>query len=176
MATIFAFDAEVNGLYGTCAAIGATVRDNGAEIAQFQGRLPDEMFYHPRVLDRSFAACRHMPVTHRYFQELEEDFWEFLMAHRHADDFMTHCGMPVEAGLLRRCVERDGSRTYNAPYPIHDVGTPLRLLGEDPRSVDSYNKKFNLKVPDGQAHDPYWDAVVMAICWEHATARLTNRT
>jgi hypothetical protein len=59
-------------------------------------------------------------------------------------------------------------RMFAGPYPaIHDVATLLLLAGEDPASVDNFNKKQGIVVPfDGTAHHPMYDAVSAAVCWE----------
>lgn len=178
MRKVFSFDAEVNGLYGPSFAIAVTVRQDGAEIAQFSGRVPDSVVSDGWVRDNVLPALKEMPITHSTSEELEEAFWQFWMEHKDGATVIAHCASPVETGLFRRCVERDlDARQWSGPYPaIHDVATILLLLGEEPDSVDSYNKSHGVKVPfTGATHHPMYDAVAAAICWERAFSRLIGK-
>lgn len=172
---IFSLDAETDGLYGPAFAIGVSVREDGVETACFVGRCPyggDNEWVQTNVI----PALAEMPVAHESSEELEEAFWQFWLENRERAIPIAHCHSPVETGLLRRCVERDlSARQWSGPYPaIHDVATLLLLLGESPDSVDAYVAKHRIEVPEGAAHDPYYDAVIAALVWEHAAARLTT--
>ena len=173
MSRIFSLDAETDGLYGPAFAIGVSVREDGAEIARFAGRCPHEVA-NEWVLENVVPALAEMLITHESSEELEEAFWRFWLEHRETAIPIAHCHSPVETGLFRRCVERDlSARQWLGPYPaIHDVATLLLLLGEVPDSVDAYAAKHGLEVPEGAAHNPYYDAVVAALVWEHAKMRL----
>ena len=82
----------------------------------------------------------------------------------------------MEWGWYPRCADRAGPRMFCGPMPIHEVGTLLLALGEDPSSVDGYNKKHGLAAPlEGVTHHPMYDAAAAAIVWEHAMARLQSR-
>lgn len=175
MKKIFSLDAEVNGLYGPTFAIGVTVRANGLETAQFQARLPNHVVTHFWGTTRALPAIQEMSITHSTTEEMEESFWDFWEKHREGSTVIAHCGSPVESGLFRRCVQRDvEARQFRGPYPaINDVATILMLLGEEADSTDTYVAKHNLVVPvSGVPHNPYYDAVVAAVAWEHALTRL----
>ncbi len=172
---IISCDAEVDGLYGPSFAIAATVRVDGVETARFEGRIPDSAVTDGWVQANVLPALAGMPITQSSSEELEESFWAFWQAQKEGATVMAHCGSPVESGLFRRCVERKlDERAFAGPYPcLHDVGTALLALGEDPSSVDGYNRKNGIAVPfAGVAHHPMYDATAAAAAWEHAMARL----
>jgi hypothetical protein len=174
---LFSVDAEVNGLYGRAFAIGVTIREDGHELASFVGRIPDELVSDSWVRANVLPALRDMQVTHSSSDELEEAFWAFWMAHKDGAIVIAHCSSPVETGLFRRCAERDlANRAFAGPYPaIHDVATLLLTIGEEPGSVDEYNKSNDITVPfDGVSHHPMYDALAAAVAWEHAMKRLQN--
>ena len=172
----FSFDAEVNGLYGFAFAIAVVVRICGVEVARFEGRIPDSLVTDPWCIENVLPAIADMRINHMTSEELEEAFWAFWMEHKkNGATVIAHCGSPVESGLFRRCVERDlEARKWDGPYPaIHDVATPLLLLGERADSVDSYVEKHKLEIPfKGSSHHPLYDAIVAAEVWEHALLRL----
>ncbi len=172
---IFSVDAEVDGLYGPSFAIGAIVREDGREVARFSGRIPDLAVTNGWVKENVLPALVGMDVTHSSSEELEESFWEFWMTQKESSTVVAHCGSPVESGLFRRCVERKlDERQFAGPYPcLHDVGTALLALGEDPSSVDGYVAKNGIVVPfEGVSHHPMYDAATAAVAWEHAMSRL----
>lgn len=174
---IFSLDAEVDGLYGPAFAIAAVVRDGGKEIARFVGRAPDSLVTNEWVRANVLPALAGMGVTHASSEELEESFWAFWEAQKSGATCIAHVGSPVESGLFRRCVERrPAERTFNGPFPLHEVGTLLLALGEDPTSVDGYVCKHGLVVPfEGATHHPLYDALAAAVVWEHALARVTSK-
>lgn len=174
MPKIFSLDAETDGLYGDSFAIGVTVREDGAEIAHFVGRCPHEGA-NQWVLKNVVPSLVGTSITHKSSKELEEAFWGFWMAHRDGAIVIAHCAYPVETGLFARCVERDlDARQWSGPFPLNDVATLLYQLGEQVNSVDAYMAKHGLSLPDGESHNPYYDAVVAALVWEHASERLTR--
>mgnify|MGYP001580817956 CR=1 FL=1 len=187
MAKIFSLDAEVDGLYGRAFAIAATVREDGREIAAFTGRIADEHVGDSWVQENVLPALVGMEVTHTSYDELEEAFWAFWLSTHVEGEWgpgpdpqlavIAHCGAPVESGLFARCVMRDEpSRKFKGPMPLHEVGSLLLACGENPSSVDGYNKKNGLAVPfEGVAHHPMYDAAAAAVAWEHAMARLAPK-
>ena len=178
MRKLFSVDAETDGLYGRAFAVAVTVREDGREVANFSGRVSDEEVTNEWVRANVLPTLRDMPVTHSSIEELEEAFWKFWMSQKDNAVVIAHCGSPVESGLFRRCVERDlASLAFAGPSPaIHDVATVLLALGEDPASVDGYNKKNGILVPfDGVSHHPMYDAASAAVAWEHAVQRLQSR-
>lgn len=175
MAKIFSIDAETDGLYGASFAIGVTIREDGVEVARFVVRCP-YVGTNEWVIKNVIPTLSEIPMTHESSVKLEEAFWAFWMTHREDAVVIAHMPHPVESGLFRRCVERDiPARQWNGPYPsVHDVATLLLILGEPADSVDAYVAKYELAVPDGESHNPYYDAVVAALVWDHASKRLTQ--
>ncbi len=184
---LFSFDLEVDGLYGAGFAIAATVRQNGVEIASFEGRIPDSVVSDSWVQENVLPALVDMEVTHETSEELEEEFWNFYAEQCLAEgewglsfdssnvQVIAHCGSPVESGFFRRCIERDDSRSFQAPLPLQEVGSVLEALGENASSVDSYVENYGIDVPfDGVSHHPMYDSVVAAVVWEHACSRISK--
>lgn len=171
---IFSVDAETDGLYGPAFAIAVTVRENGKEIARFEGRIPNTEVTDVWVWANIIPVLGGMKVTHSSSEKLEEAFWAFWELQRENAVVVAYCGSPVESGLFRRCVERRrDERQWSGPFPaINDVATLLLVLGED-ESMDAYNKKCGIVVPfEGEAHHPMYDAVAAAVCWEYAFSKL----
>jgi hypothetical protein len=164
---VFSCDAEVNGLYGHSFAIAAIVREDGVEVARFEGRVGDEYVSNPWVIENVLPALQGMPVTHESPEALEEAFWAFWMEHREGAEAIAQFGSPVESGLFRRCVERNlDERAFQGPYPLHEVGTALLLAGEVADSVDAYLEKYDVEKPAGSPHHPGYDAECAAWAWE----------
>ncbi|MCR4314161.1 MAG: hypothetical protein NUV84_02865 [Candidatus Uhrbacteria bacterium] len=184
---LFSLDAEVDGLYGDSFAIAAVLVDGetGEEVARFEGRLPDSVVTNDWVKQNVLPALADWEPTHASSEELEEAFWTFYVQHcleqgqwgmspRKNVAVIAMFGSPVESGLFRRCVERDPSRNFQGPYPLHEVGTLLTALGEEhPDSSEAYLSRYGLTHGyDGVAHHPTYDAVTAAQVWRHAMARL----
>lgn len=174
MTKVFSVDAEVDGLYGRAFSIAVTVRKDGHEIAAFSGRIGDEHVTNEWVRGNVLPALGDMKVTHSSSVELEEAFWSFWLSQKDGATVIAHCGSPVESGLFRRCAWRDlATRSFQGPFPLHELATLLLAAGEDPLSADKYVKRYGLAVPfDGVAHHPMYDAVVAAVVWEHLCSRL----
>ncbi len=176
---VFSFDAETNGLYGFAFAIAVTVRKDGREIASFQGRIPDSFVTNDWVKQNILLprALDGMPITHQTSEDLEEAFWNFWMQHRDGATAIAHCGYPVETGLCRRCVERKpDERLFQGPFPLHELETILFAVGEYPIAAEQYASNHGVVIPfAGKEHHPLYDAVVTAVVWEHACARLGVR-
>lgn len=187
MSKIFSVDAEVDGLYGRAFAIAVTVREDGHEVASFAGRIGDEFVTDRWVQENVLPALSGMEVTHTSPDELEEAFWAFWEETFIDGPYgpgpdpqlavVAHCGDPVESGLFARCVLRDElSRKFKGPLPLHEVGSLLLALVEDPSSVDGYVERHGLTVPfAGVSHHPMYDAAVAASVWEHAMARIKGK-
>lgn len=164
---IFSVDAETDGLYGKSFAIGAVVRQDQKEIARFQGRTQDP----PRnewCLKEAWPVCQSIENIYFDSDELEAAFWFFWRQHCDGATAIAHFGSPVESGLFRRCVEiNPEERLFQGPYPLHEVGTALIAAGQDPESVDKFNRIHGLIVPfEGEPHHPLYDAMAAAVVWE----------
>lgn len=178
------------GLHDDAYAIAAAVV--GVErymvLESFEARLPDTS------VSDDWARRSVLPVIdgweqiHNSTVNLEEAFWSFYAQHcleqgqwgptpRKNMAVIAMFGSPVKSGLFQRCVERYRSRTSQAPYPLHEVGTLLLALGEEQGdSVEAYLKKHRLRpMHNGSAVNPTYCAVTAAEVWIHAMARIQNR-
>lgn len=177
MKSVISIDAESNDLYGSVWAVGVVVLDeSGNETDRFVGRLPEEFVTSEFARKNVLPVVTDIPVTHESRAALLEDFWSFWQNHKENADAIAHISVPVESGLFRACVEQDTeSRMFEGPFPLHEVGTVLKALGEDSHSVDGYNKHHALDVPfDGSTHHPLYDAYAAAVAWRHALGRLNQ--
>jgi hypothetical protein len=174
MKKIFSFDAETNGLWGQPFAIGALVYDeNGAEVARFVGRCPIEGNVNPWVAEHVIPEMADIPMTHESYNALLSDFAKFYLANKAEADVIVHMGVPVEAGLLWDMHDRGLIGDFDGPYPLIDLAGNLQQVGEDPTSVDSYIKKYELTVGEfsGGTHNPLYDAAVAAVVYRHLASR-----
>lgn len=182
MKKIFSFDAETNGLWGQPFAIGAIVyNENGAEVARFVGRLPDEVVTDSWWLSadegqaetRFAKVAKAMAVSHQSYEALLEDFATFYLKYyvvfKSDTDVIVHMGVPVEAGLLRDMHSRKLIGPWDGPYPLLDVAGMLVMAHQDPTSVDKYADRHMLAIGEfeGGTHNPLYDAQVAAVVYRH---------
>lgn len=150
----FSFDAETDGLYGPVFAIGAVVVDeNGQRIDMFSGAAQIELVRNEWVKENCVPQLAHLPAyTDR--TALREAFWQFYLKYRGRAEIIADVPVPVEAGLLRACVEDDPeNRMFLAPYPLIDVASVLHVAGVDP---DVDRREFSGYA--GMVHCPVDDA------------------
>jgi hypothetical protein len=170
MKKIFSFDAETNGLWGKAFAIGALVYDeSGIETARFVGRLPDTEVTDDWVRENVLPKIGDIPVTHGKYEALLADFAKFYMTNKQDADVIVHMGFIVEVKILRDLHVAGLIGDWDAPYPLLDVSGNLQQAGEDPTSVDSYVKKYELSVGEfeGGTHNPLYDSAVAAVVYRH---------
>lgn len=157
---VFCFDAETNGLYGEVWAIGAVLLDGDGSFADvFGGQLDPAVVTDPWVIENVVPSVRLPKFESR--DELLNAFWQFWAERPDGTVCVADIGAPVEAGLLRACVALDPGRTFEGPYPLHELGTALLMAGIDP-DVD---RREMAGRPDLDAHNPMHDALVSALCW-----------
>ncbi|MBQ2992056.1 MAG: hypothetical protein IJD60_12345 [Clostridia bacterium] len=127
------FDAETDGLYGPVFAIGAVVlNEHGERVDAFAGAAQRELVRDPWVKENCLPNLAHLP-DYPDRAALREAFWRFYMKYRGRAVIAADVPVPVEAGLLRACVEDDPqNRTFLAPYPLIDVASALFAAGVDP--------------------------------------------
>ena len=170
MKKVFSFDAETNGLWGKAFAIGALVYDEqGAEIARFVGRLPDSAVTDNWVKENVLPKIGNIPVNHDTYEALLVSFAILYKANKTDAEVIVHMGYIVEAGLLRDMHTQGVIGDWDGPYPLLDVSGNLQQAGEDPTSVDSYVKKYELSVGEfeGGTHNPLYDSAVAAVVYRH---------
>ena len=136
---VFYFDAETDGLYGAVWAIGAVVQTHdGVEIARFAGQVDPSDLTDGWVRE-NIAAHIKLPRS------------------------------PVESGLFRACVEDSpAERTWEGPYPLHEVATLLLAAGIDP---DIDRVEFS-GLTGLTKHNPIDDSLASAACWRKARKML----
>src|SRR6266436_6666846 len=130
---LFSFDAETDGLYGEVWAIGAVVFDYiGHELDRFGGQLDPTDLKNKWMRDKQGATC------------------------------IADVGSPVEASLIRNCVEDDlENRQFSKPYPLHELATMLLAKGIK-QDID----RFDFSGASGLIkHNPIDDAYASAMCW-----------
>jgi hypothetical protein len=170
---VFSFDAETDGLYGPVWAIGAAVRIPATETSIegahiFAGMIDptDEVVTDPWVRENIVPVVNLPKFESR--ADLLNAFWEFWIEHKDEAVAVADCGVPVEAGLFRACVELDlASRLWEAPAPLHELATAFLLKGHDP--WDTNRREFAGR-DDLVQHDPVDDSIAALLCWEKLTA------
>ncbi len=165
---IFAVDAETDGLYGEPFAIGAVVLDEtGAEIASFAGAADVEAVRDPWVRENVLPVLGPLPEFAGRAQ-LRGAFWDFWMCHRENALCVADVGTPVEAFLFRLCVAEDESRTFQGPFPMHDLATLLLVRGLDPlASRPTLARTWGLEWT-GKQHNPVDDARLTALLFRQS--------
>lgn len=165
---IFSVDAETDGLYGPVWAVGAVILEDhtGGPVHRFAAQLDPDVVTDPWVLGHVVPVVDLPRYPDR--GALLDAFWTFWLEHRDGAECVGDFAAPVEAGLFRACVERDlADRQWKGPYPLHELGTALRMAGIDP-DVD---RRALCERPDLVPHDPVDDALASALCWRKAVTR-----
>lgn len=167
----FSFDAETDGLYGEAFAIGAAVLDSaGTIIETFSGVAGAEDVKSEWVLANSIPVLCDMP-TFASRTALREAFWQFYMKWRSTSLILADVPYPVEAQLLRSCVEEDlDGRMYEGPYPLLDVASILYAKGENPL-LD----RLTFSGWNGRVHHPLDDAIASCLCVLKVMSRISEK-
>lgn len=147
MRSILSIDVESLGLYGDPFEVSYVLIDES-------GQRTREMTYSYKVdfdsvpleETREFLKknVRQREPNCISLHDLLEKFWadyiSIISVHSHEDlDIVADCGCPVESNLFRLAVLQDlKNRQFLAPYPLHELGTLLRVKGFDP--VSSYSR------------------------------------
>lgn len=166
----FVFDIESVGLYGKGFAAGIVVIDRDKKILEkryldcpvhaAEGRKEDFEW----VLEN---VCPYLPPTIALPKDcianhystpffVRQAFWgQYVYWKDKGAKFWADCGYPVEAGFLRDCVADDPTnRTWEAPYPLHDIATLKLAKGLDP--IAAYG------LPKEQQHNPVCESEFIA--------------
>ena len=156
----FSFDAETDGLFGPVFAIGAVVMDQEGNILdQFTGCFIGEPVVNPWVQENCFPLPEDFAV-YASREELLDAFWNFYMQHRSKCVALADTPFPVEAGLMRKCIERDlQNRMPFSPYPIIDVASIFFANG-----LSTETDRMEFSGYAGKRHDPLADAIASARC------------
>jgi len=157
---IFCFDAETDGLYGEVFAIGAVVMNEQGEILdQFAQKCLYPEIMSQWVRDNCLPQLMEIEdCGSRAF--LRENFWKFYMKHRDSCVIMADVAYPVEADLLRKCVEDNlAEREFLGPYPLIDISSLFFFCGISPDM-----NRIDFAQARGKPHNPLEDAIISARC------------
>lgn len=135
------FDVEAAKLWGQGFAVGYVVNDeNGVEVESgYAGANP--MYYIELGLIDPWVVKNVLPFlpphTHETARDVRDWFWPILRRWVEAGAIVqADCGVPVEANFINDCVmDEEEARAFQAPYPLHEIGTVLMLAGIDPRGT-----------------------------------------
>ena len=160
------FDVESVGLHGEGFAVGYVVIDEtGREqeagllaCASIGAQGDDE--------GRAWIAANCPPISANYVSP-EDVRWSFWATWQRWQPrgavLVADCAWPVEARFLAACVDDDpGVRTWQGPYPLHDVATARLMAGFDPLATV---ERLPRELPQ---HDPLADARQSARLWLEA--------
>jgi hypothetical protein len=152
------FDVESVGLHGEGFSVGyVVVSPEGEEIAVgFAQCSPDaargdddgRAWVKANIPIDPAETCYESPYEVRFA------FWEeWLKCKELGAVLVADCAWPVEARFLAACVDDDPvKRTWEGPYPLHDLASFRLAAGLDPLGA---NDRLPNELP---AHDPLCDA------------------
>lgn len=159
------FDVESVGLHGEGFAVGWVVVDEtGKELeAVREACSPDKAQGDD---DGRIWVDDHcsIPADHTSPIGVRSSFWaSWLRWKEQGAVLVADCAWPVEARFLVDCVEDDCvARTWEGPYPLHDVATARLCAGFDPLATV---ERLPNELPQ---HDPLADARQSARLWLEA--------
>lgn len=156
----FSFDAETDGLLGPVFAIGAIVINQNKEIiSQFSGSYLGKSIQNSWVKENVLPLPEDIPA-YKSREALLNAFWVYYMQNRTDCIILADTPFPVEAGLLRKCIELDEkNRMAFSPYPVIDVASLFFAHG-----LDSDTDRMEFSGYKGDKHNPVSDAIASALC------------
>jgi hypothetical protein len=165
----FFVDAETDGLYGDIIAVGVVViNEKGIEIDRFGGKikgLSTEMIKDEWVKENVLPFLDNSLSDFQDLNLLLDEFWLFWMKHRETSICIADVQYPVEAGLFRKCVEKDlKARIFQGPFPLLDLSTLLFAKGIDPLT-DRFKLCGIQEKQELRQHNPIEDAKLVSILW-----------
>lgn len=148
------FDVESIGLHGEGFAVGYVVVDgDGAVFDSGRYACPTAKAVGPDD-GRAWVAenCPPIVATHDFPRQIRAAFWNQWLAHKERGAVLVaDCAWPVEARFLASCVDDDAQRTWEGPYPLHELASFMVAAGMDPMAT--YDRRS-----DEPQHDPLGDA------------------
>lgn len=136
----FVFDVESIGLHGEGYAVaGGLFGWDGPPLWEFSYACsPDRA--EGNAAGRIWVS-QNVPsiaITHETPKEVRNGFWKKWLEAREAQAApLVYCGWPVEAHFLSQCVEDSPEvRTWEAPYPLHELASLLAASGHAPLGHD----------------------------------------
>ncbi len=173
---VFAVDAESYGLYGDAFAIGVSVRHpfTNIEVDKFFAWHDVSLVpgFDPTSDDTKWLAANVPPFTALTHgtpastpKALRTAFWRFYQEWRDRGIVVVaDCGTPVEAWLFRQCVLDEPGRTWNGPFPLHDVATRRLDNNMEPTGKDDA-ARFPRLPEEARLHHPLCDARYSGRVW-----------
>jgi hypothetical protein len=150
------FDVESIGLHGEGFAVGAVVTDEQGRMVEelYSACLPDEAAGDSE--GRAWIAANVTPkltFTASTPREVRESFWAFWLKWKaQGATLWADCCWPVEANFLSACVADDPTtRSWNGPYPLHEIATVFTVAGIDPTEVQDRLNNEPMHHPLGDA-------------------------
>lgn len=150
------FDVESVGLHGEGFAVAWVVVNRDGERLDEGCLSCDPVGCEGTAEDRAWIAANvpALPRTSPTKQHLRNTFWYVW---RHWADqgaaLVADCAWPVEANFLSACVRGNRhERTWQGPYPLHDLASVLLAHGVDPLAL---SERLDDELP---AHHPLMDA------------------
>jgi len=164
---VFSLDVECMGLYGDVFSVGVSILDEKKNELESLFLRADHSLAHGTEDSRKWIEVNVIPtlddVNCCSLRELRDKFWEFYIdcKRRYPDLIVVaDCGAPCESGFFRACVLDDiKHRQWEAPYPLHELGTLLLARGKDP--LANYERLAN-ELPK---HNPLADARQSGRLW-----------
>lgn len=173
---IFAFDAKkngLNGLWGLPFVIAAVVYDTVTKKAKpFLAYLGPELVSDSWVKENVLPKLAGVEVTHSSYNDMLMAFSKFYLENKVGADVVSNMPIHVDSTLLKDMHDRSYIGDFDGPYPLYELAGMLKMIEEDPTSVDEYIKKYNLMLSmegekDLEPHHPLYDAAVAALTYAH---------
>lgn len=168
----FIFDVESIGLHGEGYAVAGGIWDeHGVNYAEFFFACPPESAEGLQA-DRDWVAANIPPLESQFNTPIDMRlaFWNQWTAGKllYPDLVMAgECLWPVEARFLIDCVRDDAQRTWEGPYPFHEIASVMLSAGMDPMAT--YDR-----LPDEEPkHHPLGDARQSSRLLREALKRLS---
>lgn len=167
-------DSETDGLWGNPFAVAAIVYEckeyvnskslrkylDLTEVDRICLRLPNDVVKNEWVKENVLPTL-DFEITNQSYEEMLKEFASFYLKHKDSTTIW-HMGHVVESHLFRELHRLGFIGDWDAPYTPIDVSDMLRVIGEPSDSVDSYYKKYNLSIIEGNTHNPLYDCKVAA--------------
>lgn len=155
MKSFFIIDVESVGLHGEGFAVaGGVYLENGSAQWEFSLACPPD-HCHGDSEGRKWIK-ENIPVlteSHRSPLSMRDDFWDYWMrAKREGSVMAAECLWPVEANFVAACIQDDEKRTWNGPYPFHEIASIMLSAGMDPMT------KYDRNPSELPIHNPLADA------------------
>ena len=153
---ILSLDAETNWLRWQAFAIAAVVELPDWSKKEFVWRCPIGEEINPWVAENVLPQMKWIQETYKSYEELLVAFSKFYLENKDQADIIVHMGVPVESKLFTDAHAKWFIWDRDWPFPLLDISA----LPEIGTSVDTYNEKHWIKIPDFEwwTHNPLYDS------------------